>query len=58
MNLDCLKQRKAELEQSAGSLASSWQTIQGHKAEVDYWISEYERMELEKKPAEVEVEVE
>ncbi len=43
MNLECLIRRKTELEASAVQLSNSWQIIQGHKSEIDYWISELEK---------------
>lgn len=43
MNLEILLARKQELENSASQLSNTWQTVQGHKAEIDYWISELQK---------------
>lgn len=43
MDLEKLKQRKADLDASDTQISNQWQIIQGHKAEVQYWIGELEK---------------
>jgi hypothetical protein len=43
MNLDALKKRKLELEQTMANLTQNWATVQGSKAEVELWIQELEK---------------
>jgi hypothetical protein len=47
MDLEVLRRRRAELENSSIQIANSWNTVQGHKNEIDHWIGELEKKSLD-----------
>lgn len=44
MNLEALKTRKQQLETARNNIANSLQVLNGHVAECDYYIDNYETL--------------